>query len=186
MKTTNQSNDLAALAAEDAEALATPELAIDLSDEGLMAFVSRQPGLVRADLDAMERVEPWPADHGNDGVDALIAFAEALTVEDLVALAAEPPPELIEVLGAVRATRFLQIIERLMDLGEQTYEAKLILAAREACLEKAEAQRAFQICRARLLHIQKSRIMNRIFSPTRCAVINDALRRIALADGDIQ
>lgn len=153
---------------------------IDLSDEAILAYMSRQPSVVKKTLDQIERAEVWPADHDWEAVYALVNMGKQLTPDDLSVLGDKPPSELIKVLGYIRMSRALLIVNSILDEGGEAAEAAFLSKCKAVSTSDAEAGLAFKLVLNRLLYLKRSRLIQRIWSPKRAQRINEALKVVTL------
>lgn len=153
---------------------------VDLSDEAIVEFTSRQAIVVRKKIDEIERAEPWPADADWDAVDSLVKMGHRLTLDDLRNLGLNPTSALVKVLAYVRASRTLLLMNRLLDEGGDEAEGEFLSRCKEVSSVEPEATMAFKLVLNRLLFLKRTRLLQRIYSPIRANRIVDALNTVSL------
>lgn len=120
-------------------------------------------------LQIMEAVESWTQD-GNKDLEAIInKFGNALETAEKFALGKER--EFIELASQLKATRFLRILQAI-DQKEAGSASRLLMHAEE---QSVSTEDVYGLFLRRNVVFERLRLVGRIFSPERFAIIIKAL-----------
>ncbi len=157
----------------------TPSRGLDLSELGLSDYLQRQSPLIRQVLDGMEREEPWASDRDWDAVDALHALGRQLQQSDYEHLGQSPSADLVRLLGMISMTRVLMIVDRIGTEG-RVDDVQFLSLCKEISQSDPDTRRAYHLVLARLLFLNRRRLLHKIYSPTRAHQLSLALRAISV------
>ena len=150
---------------------------LDLSEEGVDQFLLDIGARAARVIQGIENAEPWTVDRDPTITDAIEQFCIDLSSNELKRLAELPDRSLLVVLGFIRAARSLLFIDRLAEAaGDEGAPADAFFKRMSRVAAAGDdATQAFHICHERLVHLERTRCIGRVYGLGRARRILAAL-----------
>lgn len=153
---------------------------VDLSTRAISAFLQEIGGAEAEQIRRIEDAETWTCDHDPEVIGEIERFWSGLEEEQLHRLASCPDRALITLLGYIRAARNLILLDHLTKVRDDAdgISGHVLSEMRRAARGDLDASQAFEVCLSRLAHLERSRMLRRIYGYRRAQMIIDALREV--------
>lgn len=154
---------------------------LDLSEEAVEEFLLGIGARAAKVIQGIENAEPFTVDQDPSIELAIDQFCSDLTADELKRVAEMPDKSLLVVLGFIRAARSLLFIDRLTRVaGDGRGELGFIDRMSEAADQSPDGLQALHVCQARLLHLERTRCIARVYGLGRARRIVEAIKEYSI------
>ena len=156
------------------------EAGIDLSERAISQFLNDIGSEKAEQVRLIEQAETWTCESDPEVIAEVESFWSELDEGQLIKLASSPDKALITLLGHLRAARNFMLLDHITQAREANDEhsSNVLLEMRRASRGDRDASQAFDICISRLQHLERSRMLRRIYGLRRAQMIIEALREV--------